>query len=91
MCPIAASAASSNKSIDTRLPDRACMVSGVMNSFEDSVIATLISAPAFIKSLINSAHLYAAIPPVTPSSIRLLVRLNMESTENKGVKYCQLD
>ena len=65
------------------------MVRGVMNSFEDSVIATLISAPALIKSLINSAHLYAAIPPVIPSSIRLLVRLNMESTEDKGVKYCK--
>ena len=50
------------------------------------VIATLTSDPAWIKSRTSSAHLYADIPPVIPSNMRLLVRLNMRSTEIVGLK-----
>jgi len=52
-------------------------VRGVINSTADLVMATRTSAPAFARSRVSSAHLYAAIPPVMPKITRLLVRLNM--------------
>ena len=57
MCPIAASALSSSSSRCTGLPDRACIVSGVMNSQAARVITTRTAAPASRRRRTSSADL----------------------------------
>ena len=57
MWPIAASASASSSSVETLLPDKACKVSGVMNSSADLVITTRTEAPDFFKCLTISADL----------------------------------
>ncbi len=71
ICPIEASAAGSSKLSDTGRPETACMVSGVMNSLAAWVITTCTVAPRSTNRRVNSAHLYAAIPPLIPSRIFL--------------------
>ena len=71
MCPISASCAASKRSSATGAPDSVCSVSGAMNLVAASVITTRTVAPALTNRRQSSAALYAAIPPVTPRTIRL--------------------
>jgi hypothetical protein len=57
----------------TPLPLNVDSVSAGINSVADSVITTRTSAPDFIKLRTSCGILYAAIPPVMPSNILLLV------------------
>ena len=52
-------------------PDSACIVIGVMNRHAPAVITTLTAISALTKRRVSSAALYAAMPPVSPSTIRL--------------------
>ncbi len=70
MWPIAASAASSQRSERTGRPDSAWNVSGVTNWRAPAVITTWTSAPRSRRRRTISALLYAAMPPETPSRIR---------------------
>ena len=81
ICPIAASASKSSRSISTRFPVSACIVSGVTNSCAARVMTTRTSAPARVNKRDNSAHLYAAIPPVMPSRMRLLVKVGISGRD----------
>ena len=73
ICPIASFTRSSHRSVHTGCPESACSVTGVMKRVAASVIAMRTSAPAFTSRRVSSAALYAAMPPVMPSRIRLPV------------------
>ncbi len=75
MCPICDSSVRSKSSRPTGWPDNVCMVRGVMNCVAASVRITRTSAPALMKRRQSSAALYAAMPPVTPSTRRRPCRL----------------
>ncbi len=63
-----------NMSRATSCPDSARIVSGVMNWHAASVMTTRTCAPALTSNRHSSAALYAAIPPVTPSTTFLPAR-----------------
>src|SRR5581483_5186383 len=65
-----ASCVRSNVSVATGCCESACSVSGVMNFVAAGVITTRTSAPAFTRRRTNSAALYAAMPPETPTRMR---------------------
>src|SRR5450631_2688163 len=70
MCPIALAAPESHRSVSTGLPDSACSVIGAMNCVAARVITTSTAIPSLTSSRVSSADLYAAIPPVMPSTTR---------------------
>ena len=72
ICGIPLSILASHMSVNTRLPDKACMVTGVINWQADLVMTTCTSMPCLTNSLTSSAVLYAAMPPVIPNSSFLM-------------------
>ena len=70
ICAMLLSTRGSQRSDHTGLPDNAWKVTGVTKRAPPAVSATCTSAPAFPSSRTSSAALYAATPPVTPSTIR---------------------
>ena len=71
---IGVSAGSANWSKPTAFRESVWKVSGPTNSVAALVITTVTSSPAATNSLTSSHALYAAIEPVTPSSIFLFIR-----------------
>ncbi len=71
MCPIALSAPVAQRSVSTGRPDSAWNVVGVTKRVAASVITTSTATPALTNRRVNSAALYAAMPPVTPSTTRV--------------------
>ena len=57
ICAMLLSIRSSQASINTGLPDNACIVTGVINFVPASVITTCTSMPAFFNRRVNSADL----------------------------------
>ena len=68
MCGMPFAIEESHIPINTGLPDNACMVIGVINLVADSVITTVTSKLALTNRRTSSADLYAAMPPVIPST-----------------------
>src|SRR5512146_1116014 len=66
---------SDHMSSNTPWRDSVSNVSGATNLVAASVMTTCTSAPAFVSSRSNSTALYAAMLPVTPSRMRLPLRL----------------
>jgi hypothetical protein len=71
ICPMLSGTRGSHRSEYTAWPDSACKVIGAIKRAPASVITTRRSTPALTSSRASSADLYAATPPVTPSSTRL--------------------
>src|SRR5205814_4725726 len=63
---------SSKKLVVTGLLDSVCRVSGEINSVASCVMMMKTSCPCLTSRLASSADLYAAIDPVTPSTIDLV-------------------
>src|SRR6184192_1793496 len=63
---------SSKKLVVTGFFESVCKVSGEINSVASCVITTKTSWPCLTSRLASSADLYAAIDPVTPSTIVFL-------------------
>src|SRR5947208_12956161 len=59
-----------HRSVSTGRPVSACMVSGVMNRHAAGVITTSTVTSACTNRRASSADLYAAMPPVKPSTMR---------------------
>ena len=60
------------KSFPTGLFERADKTSGLTKSIDEGVIMHLTSAPFFFSNRIRNGILYAAIPPLIPTIIRML-------------------
>ena len=67
LCSVSSGELSSNRSVMTLLPVKEAMVRGVMNLVAAFVITACTACPSAWSARTNSADLYAAIPPVTPS------------------------
>src|SRR5581483_565283 len=59
-----------HRSVRTGRPESACNVSGAMNWHAAGVITTSTVMPACTNRRVSSAALYAAMPPVSPSTTR---------------------
>ena len=70
MWPMPSAAPDCHRSVRTGRPDSAWNVVGVTKRVAASVITTSTSTPAFTNRRVSSAALYAAMPPVTPSTTR---------------------
>ena len=70
MCPIAFAAPECHRSVKTGLPDKACSVIGAMNCVAAAVITTSTAIASLMSKRVSSAALYAAMPPVIPSTMR---------------------
>ncbi len=71
MCPIPLAAPDAQRSVSTGFPESACSVIGVMNRAAPGVMTTFTTTFALTKRRVSSAALYAAMPPVMPSTIRV--------------------
>ena len=71
MCGMLLAMRASHWSVKTVCPDSAWKVTGVTKRVPASVIATCTSAPCLTSRRTSSADLYAAMPPVTPRTMRL--------------------
>ena len=88
MWPMPPSGTAANRSTATSCPDSACMVSGVMNWHAALVMTTRTCAPALTSSRHSSAALYAAMPPVTPSTTVLPSRSGVMMEGTLASKSC---
>ena len=52
--------------------DKADSTSGLIKSMDEGVMMHLTSAPIFLRCRIKNGILYAAIPPLIPTIIRML-------------------
>ncbi len=70
MWPIALAAPDSHRSVNTGRPESAWNVTAVTKCVAASVMTTSTTMPALTSRRVSSAALYAAMPPVTPSTTR---------------------
>ena len=70
MWPMPLAAPDSHRSVSTGWPESACSVIGAMNWQAPGVMTTFTLTPAFTNRRTSSAALYAAMPPVKPTTTR---------------------